>query len=107
MMPPMYRRLLSALFALAVAGTASAQSLPTPPGPWWRTDSVKKELGLTNDQSAKIDQIWKLALPEAQQDKQRLDQLEGRLSHMIEGDRSEIDIGMMIDRVENLRASMN
>jgi len=107
MAPTMCRRLLCVVFVLAAAGTAAAQALPEPSGPWWRSDSVKKELGLTNEQSMRIDHIWQSALPQLQQEKDRLDDLEARLSHLIETDADETVIVHQIDRVETLRGNMN
>jgi len=107
MAPTMCRRLLCALFVLAAAGTASAQALPGPSGPWWRSDSVKKELSLTNEQSMRIDHIWQGMLPQLQQEKSQLDDLEARLSHLIETDAEEAVVAHQIDRVEALRGNMN
>jgi Spy/CpxP family protein refolding chaperone len=102
-----YHWLAGALVVLAAVGTATAQALPAPPNPWWRADNVKKELGLTNEQATKIDQIWKVRLPQAQQDAERLDHLESRLSHLIETDATETEIMLVAEHVESLRAAMN
>jgi TolA-binding protein len=105
MMPSVVRRLLLALALLGVAGTVSAQS--TLRGLWWKTDPVRKELGLNHDQSAKIDRIWNDALPTAQQNLDQLDRLESKLSRLIETDAEETDILRQVDRIEALRATMN
>jgi len=108
MAPTMCRRLLCVVFLLTTtAGWASAQALPEPSGPWWRSDSVKKELGLTNEQSMRIDHIWQSMLPQLQQEKSHLDDLEARLSHLIETDADETVVVHQIDRVEALRGDMN
>ena len=80
--PPAYRRLLCAIFALAVTGAASAQSVPGPPGAgqWWKSDPVKKELGLTPDQSMRIDHVFQSVRSQLEQDYDLLDKLEARLS---------------------------
>jgi Spy/CpxP family protein refolding chaperone len=101
------RELAVAAILLALSGMALAQNLPAPPGPWWRADNMRKELGLTNDQATKIDQIWRERLPQAQQDKDRLDRLEGRLSRLIESDASETEVMLQAEHVESLRAAMN
>jgi len=103
----LYRGLAAALFLVALTGTAAAQSLPAPPGPWWSQEPVKKELGLTSEQATKIDQIWKERFPGAQDDKNRLDQLEARLSYLIENDADETMVMRQADKVESLRANMN
>jgi periplasmic protein CpxP/Spy len=107
MMRPIYRRLACLAFVLAAAAPAFAQSLPEPPGPWWRSDSVKKELGLTNDQSMRIDHIWQAVYPQLKQENTQLDEREARLSRLIETDADEAVIGHSIDRVEALRSNMN
>src|SRR5262249_32038581 len=101
------RGFAAAALLLVLCGSAIAQSLPAPPGPWWRSDNTRKELGLTNDQATKIDQIWRERLPQAQQDKDRLDGLEARLSRLIESDASETEVMLQAEHVESLRAAMN
>ncbi len=106
MMPSVVRRLLVGLAVLAVAGTAFAQSVALP-GPWWKTDPVKKELGLTHEQSTKLDRIWSDAFPQAQQNLDRLDRYESMLSRLIETDADEVDVLKQVDKIEQLRATMN
>jgi Spy/CpxP family protein refolding chaperone len=105
MMPSAVRRLLLVLAALAVAGTVSAQSLL--PGPWWKTDPVKKELGLTHEQSMHLDRIWSDALPQTQQNLDKLDRFESTLSRLVETDADEVDVLRQVDKIEALRATMN
>ncbi len=106
MMPSVVRRLLVMLAVLAVSGTVSAQSVALP-GPWWKTDSVKKELGLTQPQSMRLDRIWGDAFPQAQQNLDRLDRYESTLSRLIETDADEADVLKQVDKIEALRATMN
>ena len=37
------------------------------PFAWWKSEQFKKELGLTADQSARIDKIWETTRPELRQ----------------------------------------
>jgi Spy/CpxP family protein refolding chaperone len=106
MMPSVVRRLLLTLAVLGMAGTVSAQSV-TLQRFWWKTDPTRKELGLTHEQSTKIDRIWTDALPTAQQNLDQLDRYESRLSKLIETDSEEIDILRQVDKIEALRATMN
>jgi Spy/CpxP family protein refolding chaperone len=94
--------LLAAVFALAVAGAISAQ-----PMQWWKLEPVKQELGLTTEQSAKIENIFQESMQQLRQNKTELDQLEGRLSNLIETMAEEAQVVQQIDRVENIRAGMN
>src|SRR5437016_1861331 len=99
-MTPFVRRwpLPAVFFALAVAaGTASAQSLPQPPGPWWKSEPAKKELGLSQDQSVRLDRIYNETLPQTHQDKDQLDRLEARLSDLIGRDAEEPVVMRQVD----------
>ena len=71
--------IVAATMLLAGAGSVAAQQAhtPAPPSPrfnqpqpfaWWKSDSFKKELGLTADQSARIDRIWETTRPELRQE---------------------------------------
>src|SRR5580704_11230130 len=109
-MPPASRRLLClcTVFALAVTGRASAQSVPGPPGPgeWWKSDAVKKELGLTHEQSLRIDVVFQSVRAQLEPDYDRLDKLEARLSQLIAHDADEATVMKQVDTVETLRASL-
>jgi Spy/CpxP family protein refolding chaperone len=111
MMPPVVRRLLLTLAVLGLAGTVSAPTLSaqsvTLQRFWWKTDPTRKDLGLTHEQSTKLDRIWSDALPTAQQNLDQLDRYESHLSKLIETDSDEIDILRAVDKIEALRATMN
>jgi Spy/CpxP family protein refolding chaperone len=65
-----------------------------------------KELGLTADQSARIDKIFQATRPELRQEYDELDRLEAKLSRLIEGDTlDEAGLARQIDRVETARAN--
>jgi Spy/CpxP family protein refolding chaperone len=103
------RSLLPVLLVLAATATLSAQ-LPPPPGqtfPWWKSEPFEKELGLTADQSARIDKIWQTTRPELRQDWDELSKLEDKLSRMIQQDADEAVLARVIDRVETARANAN
>jgi Spy/CpxP family protein refolding chaperone len=100
------RRLLAAglLALLAAADLGAAQNQRTP---WWRSDELKKELGLTADQSARIDQIHETTLPELRQEWDELQRLEAKLAKTIETSNDEGLLARQIDRVETARANLN
>lgn len=50
------------LGALLLGGIAAAQELP--PGKWWRQPEVVKQLRLTPQQQAKLDQVFSTSAPE-------------------------------------------
>jgi Spy/CpxP family protein refolding chaperone len=106
--PSALRRLLCTVFALAVAGAVSAQSIPGPPGAgqWWKSEPVSKELGLTHDQSMRIDHVFQSVRSQLEQDYDLLDKLEAKLSQLIAIDADETTVMKQVDKVETLRASL-
>lgn len=101
-------RLLAACLVLSSAVVSGATEQQGPPTPWWKTDSIIKELGLTSDQSARIEQIFQTTLPELRQERDELERLEAKLSRMIQDDRNdEATLARQIDRVETARAGAN
>jgi Spy/CpxP family protein refolding chaperone len=88
--------------------TQSAPSFTQPqPFAWWKSEQFKKELGLTADQSARIDKLWETTRPELRQEWEELQKLEDKLSHLIQNDADEAVLARQIDRVETARASTN
>ena len=105
------------LFSLAVipAAGSSQQTTPqpttSPSNPargWWRNEAIVKELGLTTDQSTRINTIFETTVPELRQDREELERLEAKLSRMIRDDgMDEAALSRQIDRVETARAAGN
>jgi Spy/CpxP family protein refolding chaperone len=109
MMLSRYCRLAAAgaLLSLAVAPIA-ASSQPSPPRGWWRTEAIVKDLGLTTDQSARLNAIFETTMPELRQEREELEKLEAKLSRMIQDERmDEATLARQIDRVETARANGN
>jgi Spy/CpxP family protein refolding chaperone len=108
-------RVLAVALLLAPAGQALAQTTrSTPFGmspsgafPWWKMEQSRKELGLTADQSARIDKIWETTRPELRQEWEELTRLEDKLSRLIQNDANEAVLSRQIDRVETARANGN
>ena len=107
------RRLLPGLMLLVLVGPAFAQNPPPAPpapfvpGPWWR-DSRKALLGLTDEQSKRIDVIIQTAMgPNPRQRGDELRALEAELSRMIMTDVDEAAIARQADKVEAFRAMLN
>lgn len=105
--------LLLVLFTAGSAAPLLAQRPSAPPSvtgggfPWWKSDRFKNELGLTADQSARIDKIWQTSRVELRQEWDELSALEAKLSRMIQNDADEAVLTRQIDRVETARASTN
>jgi Spy/CpxP family protein refolding chaperone len=95
------------LLSLAVI-PVSGSSQQSPPRGWWRTESIIKELGLTTDQTARLNAIFETTMPELRQDREELARLEAKLSRMIQDERmDEATLARQIDRVETARANGN
>jgi len=99
----LFVRLASAAMVLAFAAPAVAQ----PSFRWWRAADVQKELTLSTEQIARIDEIFRTTIDRQRQNKDVLDQLEARLSTLIEADANEPDVVKQIDKVEAARATLN
>lgn len=100
-----------ALLALAVMPVIAQQAPPPPAAPqttpWWRSESFRKELGLTADQSDRIDKIWESTRPELRTEWDEFMKLEAKLSRMIQHEADEAALSRQIDRVETARANTN
>jgi Spy/CpxP family protein refolding chaperone len=108
MMLSLRSRLLAACLLLSSGAVSFAATEQQGPAPWWKAESIVKELGLGTDQSARIEQIFQATLPELRQERDELERLEAKLSRMIQDDRNdEATLARQIDRVETARASAN
>jgi Spy/CpxP family protein refolding chaperone len=95
------------LLSLAVVPVAGS-SQQSPPRGWWRTESIVKELGLTAEQTARLNAIFETTMPELRQEREELERLEAKLSRMIQDERmDEAIVTRQIDRVETARANGN
>lgn len=108
-MSPVRRHLLVAGVVLMMAPLpTAATNQQGPPPRWWKTDSVVKDLGLTPEQSARIEVIFETTFPELRQEREELERREAKLSRMLRDSRvDEATLAREIDRVETARASGN
>ena len=73
---------------------------------WWQSDLYKRELGLTSEQSRRLEDIFQAAVPNLRLQKKALDQAETEFERLVErGD----DGAVMeqVGRVEVARAELN
>ena len=77
------------------------------PFKWWINEDSRAELGITDEQSAAIEQIWQASLPKLRASRRQLDDLEHVLSQMIREAAEESLVAAQIDRVESVRSDMN
>ena len=78
----------------------------SPPPKWWIDPKLRAELGITDQQSAAVDQIWQKSLIPLREGRQRLEKLEDALSQMTDV-ADEAAVIAQIDRVESLRAELS
>jgi Spy/CpxP family protein refolding chaperone len=91
------------------AAQKPAATAPQPEGPprfkWWLHPESKKELGLTEKQSRKIDEIWESTAPKQRDKYHELEKLEEALAATIkESTADEKTVAQQVERVEKLRA---
>lgn len=94
---------LAALFVVLL----SAQGAWAQPFAWWKNEQFKADLGLTAEQSQRIDAVFQSTLPLLRQQKADLDTLEAKLSTLVEADVDEAKVSPAIDRAESARGSLS
>jgi Spy/CpxP family protein refolding chaperone len=100
-----WKRWWPAVFLLlALAAPVHAQSFGFS---WWKDAQFQRDLGLTPDQTAKIDAIFQSTISLLRQKKADLDRQEDDLSRMIAAGADESLVTRQVDKVESTRASMN
>ncbi len=52
-------------------------------GKWWQAEDVRRELGLTVEQSQSLEQIFQATAPELRAARDRLDELQNELSRLL------------------------
>jgi Spy/CpxP family protein refolding chaperone len=104
MSPTWNLRWLAVGVLLALAAPLHAQSFGFS---WWKDAQFQRDLGLTPDQTAKIDAIFQSTISLLRQKKADLDRQEDELSRMIAAGADESLVTRQVDKVESTRASMN
>ncbi len=97
-------RLLPAVFVLALAVPLHGQSFGFA---WWKDAQFQRDLGLSADQSARIDAIFQSAISQLRSKKAELDQQEELLSQQIVAGADESLVTRQVDKVEAIRSHMN
>jgi Spy/CpxP family protein refolding chaperone len=97
-------RLLPALLLLALVAPVHGQSFGFA---WWKDAQFQRELGLSGDQSARIDAIFQAAISQLRSKKDELDKQEDVLSQQIVAGADEVLVTKQVDKVEAIRSHMN
>jgi Spy/CpxP family protein refolding chaperone len=114
---------MAAVLLIPASGWAGGQLPSAPqhrPGPgehhddqrpelkkWWIDPQLRAELGITDQQSAAVDQVWQKTLPELRDGHERLDKLEKVLSQMVHDGADDPAVEAQIYKVEDTRADLN
>lgn len=89
------------LALVAAPATAAAQR-----GKWWQDDRIRQELGLTDEQSTRLEAIFQKTQPALRERMRTLDQAQDELDRLIEtGD--DASVLEHLDQVEAARAELN
>jgi Spy/CpxP family protein refolding chaperone len=99
---------LVGLLGLLLVGLAPLEANEQERHRWWHSEEDRTELGLTDDQSASLDDIYEETLPKQRESMRRLTAEELTLSALISDmDVQEIDVTRQIDRVEAARSELS
>ena len=75
-------------------------------GKWWQDDRFKRDLGLTTDQSGRLEEIFQKTQPTLREKMQALDQAEDQFDRLVEkGD--DASVMQFMETVEAARADLN
>jgi Heavy-metal resistance len=77
-----------------------------PPPKWWIDPKLRADLGISDQQSALVEQIWQKSFAPLHEGREQLTKLEDALSNMTET-ADEAAVKAQIEKVENLRAELN
>jgi Spy/CpxP family protein refolding chaperone len=94
----------AALLAFVVAlvpSVAAAQSK------WWQSERFQRELQLSTDQIARIEEVFQSAMPDLRKQKKTLDRAEDDLSRLIDTSEDEAPVMAQADRVEEIRSELS
>jgi Spy/CpxP family protein refolding chaperone len=97
-------RVLAVLLLLALAAPVHAQSFGFP---WWKDAQFQHDLGLSGEQTAKIEVVFQSAITDLRQKNDDLRRNEDELSRLIATGTDESVVVKQIDKVEAIRAHMN
>ena len=98
------RPLIAAILLMALAAPVRGQSFGFP---WWRDAQFQRDLSLTADQTARIENVFQSTITQLRAKKSELDQQEDELSRLIATNADESVVTRQVDKVESIRATLN
>jgi Spy/CpxP family protein refolding chaperone len=107
---PLFKMAALAIAMLVWTSTPHATQGKAPPGAqgfkWWQSETYKKELGLTAEQTRRMEEIFQNALPMLKVQKTALDNAEAKFEKLIEGG-DDNAVMEQLNLVEAARADLN
>jgi len=104
----MFSRITIVLTAVLVMVSAASSAQQRARYKWWQDAQTKQAIGLTDDQSTRVEAFFQETLPKLQALKKNIDALEAELSTMIRERRAdESTVAAKIDEVEDARCEAN
>jgi Spy/CpxP family protein refolding chaperone len=92
------------LLLVPITAPASEQS----PYKWWQAEKSRSDLGLSADQSVRIEEVFQSNVPKLKAAGDDLERLERQLSNLISGEvTTEADVIRQLDLIEAARAELN
>ena len=73
---------------------------------WWQDEGYKRELGLTGDQTTRLEEIFQKALPALRKQKEALDRAEAEFDRLVERG-NDTAVMEQVGLVESARAELN
>ena len=99
------KRLMAALL-LALAAASMAAQADIPEGKWWKRPRIAKEIGLTDDQSRRIEDIFVRERPKLIDLKANLEKRQFELQTAMENNAPRPEVEKRLDAVENARKDL-
>lgn len=102
----MFRRIAVVVTLVVVAVTATLWS-QSRPRKWWQDEATMAVLGMTQQQSTDVEEIFQASRTRLSELKKTLDALEADLSAMVRERRDEAVVAAKLDEVEDARSALN
>ena len=94
------------LVSVALIATFVHANQSTNPSKWWTSETYKRELGLTPDQSRKLEEYFQAAAPTLRTQRKALEDAEAQLEKIVTQAEEKVVIEQ-INRVVSARADLN
>ena len=94
------------LVAVTLVATSAHANQSTNPPKWWTSEQYKRELGLTAEQSRKLEDIFQAAAPALRTQRQALEDAEAQFEKLVSQAEEKVVIEQ-INRVVAARADLN